>query len=163
VDEAHDLALLRTKTPSAVVNIVKLCSARPADSTLIEAAALPTPTGLEPVYNTGHLTNTVLRDRDGLRRNVHRTCRKNEVRRFVQACDSALDVHQGPVGGQRRAMLRLRHGKPAGRPAMVLLHGDAQAVLKGKHLPIRGCRNLAISCATAEQLQNGQEQRKAPN
>jgi S1-C subfamily serine protease len=60
LDEAHDLALLRAKVPTASINVVKVCSTRPADGTLIEAAGLPALTGMAPVYNTGHLADTVL-------------------------------------------------------------------------------------------------------
>lgn len=60
VDEARDLALLRTKSSAAAVNVVKLCSMRPPDGALIEAAGLPAMTGLALVYNIGHLADTVL-------------------------------------------------------------------------------------------------------
>ncbi len=60
LDEAHDLALLRAKVSAAAINVVKVCSTRPADGTLIEAAGLPALTGMAPVYNTGHLADTVL-------------------------------------------------------------------------------------------------------
>ena len=101
VDEAHDLALLRTTTPVAAVNVVKLCSARPADGTLIEAAGLPALTGLAPVYNTGHLTNTVLL-RTGERSGIVKpsaqidVARLAEVREFYLA-DSKAD--EGMSGG----------------------------------------------------------------
>jgi len=101
VDEAHDLALLRTKMPAAAVNAVKLCSVRPADGTLIEAAGLPTLTGLAPVYNTGHLTNTVLL-RTGNRSVIVKSsaqidgARLAEVREFYLA-DSKAD--EGMSGG----------------------------------------------------------------
>lgn len=101
VDEAHDLALLRTKTPTAAVNVVKLCSARPADGALIEAAGLPALTGLAPVYNTGHLTNTVLL-RTGDRSVIVKSsaqidvARLGEVREFYLA-DSKAD--EGMSGG----------------------------------------------------------------
>jgi S1-C subfamily serine protease len=101
VDEAHDLALLRTKAPSAAGNVVKLCSARPSDGTLIEAAGLPALTGLAPVYNTGHLTDTVLL-RTGNRSVIVKSsaqidvARLGEVREFYLA-DSKAD--EGMSGG----------------------------------------------------------------
>jgi hypothetical protein len=87
--------------PAAAVNIVTLCSARPADGTLIEAAGLPTLTGLAPVYNTGHLTNTVLL-RTGDRSVIVESsaqidvARLAEVREFYLA-DSKTD--EGMSGG----------------------------------------------------------------
>ena len=62
IDEAHDLALLRTKLPAkmAAVNPVKLSSVRPEDGALIEAAGLPGSTGLALVHNIGHLADKVL-------------------------------------------------------------------------------------------------------
>jgi S1-C subfamily serine protease len=59
-DEAHDLALLRTKPSGPVRNFVKLSSARPDDGALIEAAGLSAMTGMALVSNTGHLADTVL-------------------------------------------------------------------------------------------------------
>lgn len=59
-DEAHDLALLRTKLPGSVRNFVKLSSARPYDGALIEAAGLPAMTGMALVTNTGHMADMVL-------------------------------------------------------------------------------------------------------
>ncbi len=62
IDDAHDLAVLRTKLPARLqpANPVKLSSARPADGALIETVGLPASTGLALVHNTGHLADTVL-------------------------------------------------------------------------------------------------------
>ena len=60
VDEAHDLALLRIKSPAPRLNVVKLSAVRPDDGALIEAAGLPGMTGMALVSNTGHMASMVL-------------------------------------------------------------------------------------------------------